>query len=132
MGDVDVQPLAAVGQLAVTLELFLLAFGGVATVAGAAGGVALDDKQMADDTGDFGGDGVGTSTGHGFDDIEGTLHYAAVARAAVDEEVENGAGVRVLGGTLAPTAGVNMGNAEDRGGNEGKLVNATAVEMARV
>lgn len=128
----DVQPLAAVSQLAVTLELFLVACGGGGTVAGAVSSVSFDDEQRAEDAGDFGGDGIGTSTGHGFDDIEGTLHHAAVAGAAVGEKVEDGAGVRVLGGTLAPAAGVNVGKTQDRGGNEGEKVTATAVEVGGV
>ena len=105
----DVQPLTVVGQFAVTLELFLVASGGVGTVTGAAGGVILDNEQRAEDAGDFGGDGIGTIAGHGFDDFEGALHHAAVAGAAVGEEVEDRPGVRVLGGTMGPAAGVNMG-----------------------
>ena len=74
----DVQLLAAVGQLAMALELFLVASEGVGTVAGAAGGVSLDDEQMVEDTGDFGGDGIGTSTGQSAAMIQQLIHARTI------------------------------------------------------
>lgn len=115
-----------------TLELSVVAFGGIGAVAGAAGGVGLDDEQRAEYAGDFGGDGIGAGTGHGVDYFKGTLHHAAVAGAAVGEEIEDGAGIRVLCGTLAPAVGVDVGKAQDSGGDEGEKVGTTAVEVRGV